>query len=121
VVTVLGAGPHPRTAWLRPAQRAPVWAGREALTRSAPSGRHPPAPCSLRFRTSQQTSQIGFADPAGTPGFADPAGTLGFADPAGTLSPIPQGPRRFARWPGLRPGAPTHPARLRAAARHELE
>ena len=28
-------------------------------------------------QTSQQTSQIGFADPAGTPGFADPAGTPG--------------------------------------------
>ena len=32
-----------------------------------------------------------------------------------------QEPRRFARGPGLRGGAPPHPARLRAAARHQHE
>jgi len=34
-------------------------------------------------QTSQQTSQIAFGDPAGTPAFGDPAGTPAFGDPAG--------------------------------------
>jgi len=34
---------------------------------------------------------------------------IDFVDPAGTLSPIPQGPCRFARWPGLRGSAPPRP------------